>query len=169
MCHRPFLSESSQQSARWHWQGIGACPMQSIIALGRILSCEIPHPPVWLLLSSCRSRRWKCWHWGKDTLTNGEDASSNITAWWSHDRKVHINDKKSLPEVGVDPMLLTFKVSLLACFWGKHDRTHGHLLSRQGGRPLHHWCYAVLVEDLEYDRELDKNELSLQEKHTLSF
>ena len=68
-------------------------------------------------------------------------------------------------------MPLTFKVSLLACFRGKHDRTHGHLLSRQGGRPLHHWCYAVLVEDLEYDNELDKNELfgSFQAKHAFSF
>ena len=65
-------------------------------------------------------------------------------------KKCIVNEKILLPKMGVDPMLLAFKASVLACFRGKHDRTHGYLLSRKEGYPLHHWCYAILVEDLKY-------------------
>jgi len=65
-----------------------------------------------------------------------------------------VNEKILLPKAGVDPMLLAFKVSVLACFRGKRDRTHGYLLSRQEGCPLHHWCYAILVDGLKYRWEV---------------
>jgi len=56
-------------------------------------------------------------------------------------------------------------------FRGKRDRTRGYLLSRQVGRPLHHWRHAIPVQVLEYDDELDVNESirSLQEQNILSY
>ena len=65
-----------------------------------------------------------------------------------------VNGKILLPKTGVDPMLLAFKASVLACFRGKRDQTHGYLLSRQEGSPLHHWCYAKLVDALKYQWEV---------------
>ena len=32
-----------------------------------------------------------------------------------------MNLKKILPQTGIEPMLLAFKASVLACFPGKHD------------------------------------------------
>lgn len=62
--------------------------------------------------------------------------------------------KKPLPKAGVDPMPLAFKTSASACFRGKRDRTGGYLLSRQVGCPLHHWCYATLLQGLGYGQEI---------------
>jgi len=61
-----------------------------------------------------------------------------------HDRKVHINDKKSLPEAGVDPMPLTFKVNVLSCFQGKHDRIEPMATCFQGKEDVHCTIGAML-------------------------
>ena len=55
-----------------------------------------------------------------------------------------------------------------ACLLSRQTYTCGYLLSRQVELLLHHWCYATLLEDLGYDRELNENKSfeSLQAQHS---
>ena len=92
-------------------------------------------------------------------------------AWWPHNRKVQHEWEKIIAQNGSRSHATRFQ-GKCACLLSRQTWLNlWLLLLRQVGCPLHHWCYAVLVEDLEYDRGLDESESSgsLQEKQIFSF